>query len=91
MASGRRLSDALAAQPGLPPDLAVFAEIGEETGSLAALMDRAAAHYAAEAEARARALGAAAGPAMTAALGLLIGLAAYAMISAVIDVYDAAL
>jgi len=91
MAAGTRLSAALAAEPALPGDLAVFAEIGEETGDLPALMARAAAHFAAEAEARARLLGAVAGPAMTATLGLLIGLAAWAMMAAVIDVYDAAL
>ncbi len=91
MAQGLTLSAALEGEPALPADLAAFARIGEETGALATLMDRAAAHFAAEAEARARRLGALAGPTLTAVIGVLIGLGAYAMMTAVLDVYDAAL
>jgi type II secretory pathway component PulF len=91
MAQGLTLSAALEREAALPADLAAFARIGEETGALAALMDRAAAHFAAAAEARAKRLGALAGPTLTAILGVLIGLGAYAMMTAVLDVYDAAL
>lgn len=91
MRAGRTLSQALEGEAALPADLAVFARIGEETGALPALMDRAAAHFAAQADARARRLGALAGPALTATLGVLIGLGAWAMMTAVLDVYDAAL
>ena len=66
-------------------------EIGEETGALAPLLTRASAHFGQEAEARAKRLSAVAAPAATAVLGLLIGVGAYLMMTAVLDVYDAAL
>lgn len=88
---GQRFSAALRAHKSFPETLTAFVEIGEETGNLAALMDNAAAHFAQEAEARARRLAAIAAPAATAILGLLIGLGAYLMMTAVLDVYDAAL
>jgi len=88
---GGAFSSALAQSGVFPDSLAAFAEIGEETGGLAALMDRAAVHFGAEAEARARRLAAIAAPAATAILGVLIGAGAYLMMTAVLDVYDAAL
>ncbi|MEM8755345.1 MAG: type II secretion system F family protein, partial [Pseudomonadota bacterium] len=91
VAEGRPFSAALAETRAFPESLVAFAEIGEETGALAPLMDRAAAHFGQEAEARARRLSAVAAPAATAVLGLLIGLGAYLMMTAVLDVYDAAL
>ncbi len=89
--AGERFSAALARSGRFPESLSAFAEIGEETGSLAPLMDNAAQHFGAEAEARARRLAAIAAPAATAILGLLIGTGAYLMMTAVLDVYDAAL
>lgn len=88
---GRAFSAALAETRAFPESLSAFAEIGEETGALAPLMDRAAGHFGQEAEARARRLSAVAAPAATAVLGLLIGAGAYLMMTAVLDVYDAAL
>lgn len=89
--AGRDFSAALAEARLFPPSLVAFAEIGEETGALAPLMTRAGAHFGQEAEARARRLSAVAAPAATAVLGLLIGVGAYLMMTAVLDVYDAAL
>lgn len=91
VAEGRPFSAALAARRIFPEDLSAFAEIGEETGALGPLMTSAARHFGQEAEARARRLAAIAAPAATAALGLLIGIGAYLMMTAVLDVYDAAL
>lgn len=88
---GRPFSEGLARSGAFPESLTAFAEIGEETGALAPLMDRAASHFAQEAEARARRLSAMAAPAATAILGLVIGVGAYLMMTAVLDVYDAAL
>lgn len=88
---GRPFSQSLADQRVFPESLVAFVEIGEETGALAPLLRRAGAHYGQEAEARARRLSAVAAPAATAVLGLLIGLGAYLMMTAVLDVYDAAL
>ena len=88
---GGAFSTALTETRAFPESLSAFAEIGEETGALAPLMDRAATHYGQEAEARARRLAAIAAPVATAILGLLIGVGAYLMMTAVLDVYDAAL
>ncbi len=85
---GGAFSAGLKATGAFPESLVAFAEIGEETGGLAALMTRAATHYGGEAEARARRLAAAAAPAATA---ILIAAGAYLMMTAVLDVYDAAL
>ncbi|MFV0476032.1 MAG: type II secretion system F family protein, partial [Pikeienuella sp.] len=87
----RPFSAALAASAVFPETLSAFAEIGEETGALADLMAGAARHFGEEAEARARRLSAVAAPTATAILGLLIGVGAYLMMTAVLDVYDAAL
>lgn len=91
VSEGRPFSQSLAATGAFPESLVAFAEIGEETGGLAPLMTSAAKHFADEAEARARRLSAVAAPAATAILGLLIGAGAYLMMTAVLDVYDAAL
>ncbi|MEL7462559.1 MAG: type II secretion system F family protein [Pseudomonadota bacterium] len=88
---GEAFSEALRRTGAFPESLTAFAEIGEETGALAPLMDRAAAHFGQEAETRARRLSAVAAPAATAILGLLIAVGAYLMMTAVLDVYDAAL
>ncbi|MEO1611645.1 MAG: type II secretion system F family protein, partial [Pseudomonadota bacterium] len=88
---GEGFSHALRGTGAFPESLSAFAEIGEETGALAPLMDRAAAHFGQEAETRARRLSAVAAPAATAILGLLIAVGAYLMMTAVLDVYDAAL
>lgn len=88
---GQAFSAALTASGQFPESLTAFVEIGEETGALAPLLDNAAQHFGAEAEARARRLAAIAAPAATAILGLLIGAGAYLMMTAVLDVYDAAL
>ncbi len=87
---GRPFSAALA-EGGFPPALSAFAGIGEETGALGPLMSAAARHFGEEAEARARRLAAVAAPAATLILGLLIGAGAWLMMTAVLDVYDAAL
>lgn len=91
VAEGRPFSEALSAGAAFPESLSAFAEIGEETGALAPLMTGAAGHFRQEAEARARRLSAVAAPAATLFLGLLIGVGAYLMMTAVLDVYDAAL
>lgn len=88
---GGAFSEALRRTGAFPESLSAFAEIGEETGGLAALMDRAASHFGQEAETRARRLSAVAAPAATAILGLMIAAGAYLMMTAVLDVYDAAL
>ncbi|MEM7544355.1 MAG: type II secretion system F family protein [Pseudomonadota bacterium] len=89
--AGRAFSAALRDTGQFPDTMTAFVEIGEETGGLAPLMDNAAQHFGQEAEARARRLAAVAAPAATAILGLLIGVGAYLMMTAVLDVYDAAL
>ncbi|MEM7270634.1 MAG: type II secretion system F family protein, partial [Pseudomonadota bacterium] len=91
LSAGRDFSAALRETNAFPESLIAFVEIGEETGLLAPLMTRASAHFGQEAEARARRLSAVAAPAATAILGLLIGVGAYLMMTAVLDVYDAAL
>ena len=88
---GEAYSDALRNTGHFPETLVAFVEIGEETGSLAPLLTRAGAHFGQEAETRAKRLSAVAAPAATAVLGLLIGVGAYLMMTAVLDVYDAAL
>lgn len=88
---GGAFSAGLRASGVFPESLVAFSEIGEETGGLAGLMTRAAAYYGGEAEARARRLAAVAAPMATAILGLLIAAGAYLMMTAVLDVYDAAL
>lgn len=88
---GEDYSAALRNTGRFPETLVAFVEIGEETGALAPLLTRASAHFGQEAEARAKRLSAVAAPAATAVLGLLIGLGAYLMMTAVLDVYDAAL
>ena len=88
---GGAFSEALRKTGAFPESLTAFAEIGEETGALPALMDRAAAHFGQEAATRARRLSAVAAPAATAILGLMIAAGAYLMMTAVLDVYDAAL
>ncbi|MFN3259325.1 MAG: type II secretion system F family protein [Pikeienuella sp.] len=87
---GRDFSAALSGA-GFPPALPAFAGIGEETGELAPLMESASRHFADEAEARGRRLAAVAAPLATLILGLLIGAGAWLMMTAVLDVYDAAL
>ena len=88
---GEDYSAALRNTGHFPETLIAFVEIGEETGALAPLLTRASAHFGQEAEARAKRLSAVAAPAATAVLGLLIGIGAYLMMTAVLDVYDAAL
>ena len=88
---GEAYSAALRSTGAFPETLVAFVEIGEETGALAPLLTRAGTHFGQEAEARARRLSAVAAPAATAVLGLLIGVGAYLMMTAVLDVYDAAL
>lgn len=88
---GEAYSEALRNAGRFPETLVAFVEIGEETGNLAPLLTRASAHFGQEAEARAKRLSAIAAPAATAVLGLLIGVGAYLMMTAVLDVYDAAL
>ena len=88
---GEAYSHALRSTGVFPETLVAFVEIGEETGALAPLLTRAGAHFGQEAETRAKRLSAVAAPAATAVLGLLIGVGAYLMMTAVLDVYDAAL
>ena len=88
---GETYSTALRNTGVFPETLVAFVEIGEETGGLAPLLIRAGAHFGQEAETRAKRLSAVAAPAATAVLGLLIGVGAYLMMTAVLDVYDAAL
>jgi general secretion pathway protein F len=73
---------------GLLPELA---EVGEEAGRLPEMLAEAAEIEAKEAEAQVRRLVAAAGPAVTIALGLVVGAIIVSMLAAMLDVHRLAL
>jgi general secretion pathway protein F len=89
---GARLSAALAADAtDLPPLVGEFVRVGEETGTLAALLLEAATLLEGEARTTVQRLSAVLAPALTVLLGILVGTVILTLLSALMDGYDLAL
>jgi general secretion pathway protein F len=88
---GQRLRAALAEADALPPIVAEFAAVGEETGRLAAMMDEAARVLDADVEKRLDRLIALTLPAATLIMGLLVAGIMLGIVSGILAVNDLAL
>lgn len=89
--AGQRLKTALAEVDALPPVIAEFAAVGEETGKLAPMMEEAAAVLDHEAEKRLDRLVALALPLATLALGACVAAIMLGIVSGILAVNDLAL
>ncbi|MEX2644462.1 MAG: type II secretion system F family protein [Acetobacterales bacterium] len=84
---GERLADALARRPVLPPLALGLLRVGEESGTLPAMLRQAADGLAADAEMRLRRLVALIEPVLIVAIGLVVAVIVLALLSAIIGVH----
>ncbi len=83
---GAPISEALNASGCCPPETLRFVTVGEKTGRLAAMLLQAAAVEEGLGRRRMEAFSRALGPALTVAVGLLVGLIAYTMMSTILAI-----
>lgn len=88
---GTGLAEAASAGGRLPPDVAVLVRMGERTGRLAETLGNAAGLLEKRVRRRLEAITTAIGPALTVGFGLVAGLIIYAMLSAILEMNEAAL
>ncbi|MBI3155644.1 MAG: type II secretion system inner membrane protein GspF [Burkholderiales bacterium] len=82
---GAPLASAIAAHPRLPGLLAMFARLGEQTGQLPTMLQRAAAQLAAEVQRRAMALATILEPLLVVAMGVVVLLIVLAVLMPIIQ------
>jgi type II secretory pathway component PulF len=87
---GAALSEVLASTKLLGRDVISIVRVGERTGRLPEMTDRAAALYEERARSQVQTLVTLAGPVLTAALGLVAGIVAYAVLSTLLSVNELA-
>lgn len=83
---GKPISEALKASACCPPEALRFVTVGEKTGRLAAMLLQAAVVEEGLGRRRMDAFSRALGPALTIAVGLLVGLIAYTMMSTILAI-----
>ena len=88
---GAGLAEAASAGGRLPPDVAVRVRMGERTGRLAETLGNAAGLLEKRVRRRLETITTAIGPALTVGFGLVAGLIIYAMLSAILEMNEAAL
>lgn len=87
---GKPLAEALEARRRLSPEILTLVRMGEQTGRLAETTGAAARLLEKRARRRLEAITTIVGPALTVVFGLVAGLIVYAMMSAILDMNDAA-